>query len=245
MSVLIRITASILLAAATLALYTVGASAKALTCHGKTATQWLAAPGTLYYTEGDYVFVGSSGDDKFLFGADGGTDTVCGGPGNDQFDLVRDPGSIADGGQGDDTISVAFGAVGYGGSGNDSISADYATGYGGSSNDEMHGYHSGAFVDGGSGVDTIYVSLAARGEGGSGNDILAADSNSWADGSSGDDTLTSDYDQSWAAERLYGNSGNDTLISEGGNPLLDCCSGSRDVVTPNGATQVHRCETII
>lgn len=147
-----------------------GVDAKsAPTCKGKTATQWLTSPGTLSFTDGDDVFVGSSGDDFFLTGDWGGNDLVCAGGGDDE---IHASGWWSDvyAGTGNDSIWIDGGNA-YGESGDDWISAAYSNVYGGSGNDYIEESYYGT-ANGGSGNDEIYGWYAASLLGGAGNDYV-------------------------------------------------------------------------
>lgn len=141
-------------------------------CFGKTATRWLTSPGTLFFTSGDDVFVGSSGSDKFGLGDEGGTDVVCARGGDDYIYYVAGSGSIADGGSGADEVWATNGAIANGGSGDDHVNAlEGATANGGSGADSIVATD-GAIADGGSGTDDVVGVNAGELLGGSGNDLL-------------------------------------------------------------------------
>ena len=95
--------------------------------------------------------------------------------------------------------------------------------YGGSGDDlQVTANGAGGRAKGGSGSDFVLVSNGATGDGGSGNDTVV-----------GRD-----------AAALFGGSGSDTVVNQVGNPKIDC-GAAFDTVTPNGATDVRRCERTI
>jgi hypothetical protein len=60
-----------------------------------------------------------------------------------------------------------------------------------------------------------------------------------SNGGSGDDSLRGIF-----AAVLLGGAGSDTVLNSPGDPKIDCGS-AYDTVTPNGATDVRRCENVI
>lgn len=173
-----------------------GSSASAKTapsCMGFTATQHLIEPGTLTFTAGNDVLVGSDGDDLFIVGLDdwGGIDIVCGNGGNDEIHSNSSPGSMIFGDEGADTIWAQSGTTARGGPGND----------------RLIGYGAGTVLHGDEGADRVDIYLHAAGYGGpddddmranngglafgeAGNDVIATRNGSIAHGGAGDDTLT-------------------------------------------------------
>jgi Ca2+-binding RTX toxin-like protein len=173
------------------------------TCHGKKATASLKTPGTLAFTSGNDVLVGSNGADTFQGGTAGGTDLVCGNGGDDAID-IDGVGSAAYGGLGNDTINVTNGATGYGETGDDALTATGA----------------GSTADGGAGNDWVTANDGAIARGGSGNDQV--------DG--------------FTANSLYGDSGEDTVYSEGTASLVDCGSNFDEYASFGAAPTIKRCE---
>jgi hypothetical protein len=82
-------------------------------------------------------------------------------------------------------------------------------------------------------------SAGGRAEGGSGGDLVIATGGATADGGSGNDEVAS-----FDAAALRGGSGSDYVNNISGNPRIDCGSAF-DTVSPNGATDVRRCERVI
>lgn len=169
------------------------------TCQGKVATQYLMKAGTLHFTSGDDVLVGSSGSDIFAKPETaeevGGTDLVCGRGGDDTIQMWGSFGdSRAYGDAGDDFIYVQETATAYGGSGNDNLEAEFnAKAYGESGNDQLSSTDGTeqTILDGGSGNDRI-VTFNNSGKiyGGSGRDNLNVFDSSLVDCGSGVDTYS-------------------------------------------------------
>jgi Ca2+-binding RTX toxin-like protein len=142
------------------------------TCLGKPATHVMQpGEGTFHGGPGNDVVVGSSVSDNVELD-EGGFDVVCGNGGVD-FLEVYGPGSIADGGPGNDWISAYYGSTGRGGSGADTIQATQANGRaeGGSGSDTLF-TENGGVADGGSGDDTLLGFSAGALYGGSGSDFV-------------------------------------------------------------------------
>lgn len=208
------------------------------TCHGKKATEWLTSPGTLTSSNNDAVIVGTSGNDTIY--AYGWRTTVCGGGGNDYIEIYQD--SLGDGGTGNDTV-YAYNGAAIGGSGDDYVSGSGvdSTAAGGSGDDWVE-LNNGATGDGGSGNDTVRAfGTGTVGHGGSGDDRVEAYFGATGDGGSGNDTVGGYY-----AEQLLGGAGDDVINSQYTNALIDCGSGTADVLTTYDVSTatVRRCEQV-
>lgn len=223
------------------------------TCHGKKATQWLTAPGTLYFTEGDDVLVGSSGDDQFLYTLSGGVDLVCAGAGNDYIEIYGS-GSVAYAGSGNDGIRAGSRATAYAeggddgylyaeneatidaGPGNDYGAAYYsAVLYAGSGNDEFDAWFGGV-VYGGSGADTLGA-YGGTVDGGGGNDHTSAVSGGVANGGSGNDHVAGN-----GAASLNGGSGRDFVEAVSTAGVIDCGSNVDTYATDGSESALLNCE---
>jgi Ca2+-binding RTX toxin-like protein len=153
-------------------------------------------------SEGNAVLYGGAGDDiligNIVYGEEGddvlfGNALAVGGVGNDRitmFSLAEDAdGGLAfggegddiiigeslanaDGGAGNDAISLRRGGFGAGGAGNDTLTAfDIATLEGGEGNDDLLLFGGGE-ADGGAGDDDITAAFYSTVRGGAGNDIV-------------------------------------------------------------------------
>ena len=191
-------------------------AAKVKKCHGKVATQVLTSSGTLYFTEGDDVFVGSNENDDFLL-AEGdtpsGTDIVCGGSGEDAILAVGGPGSIADGGSGSDMVAAVEGALALGGAGDDFL---VVAAYGGKA-DGGSGNEGNSFLIGDLPLFSDYLDFF-----GDNAEILQyggvwALYGSTADGGSGNDLVGG-----IEAGTLLGGSGSDEVVVFGPADRVDC-----------------------
>src|SRR5262245_26183257 len=160
---------------------------------------------------------GTAGDDWIL--GSPGDDTIYGLGGNDY--ICDEAGNnLLDGGKDDDHL-LGVGTL-RGGSGRDCVVA----------------YGEGSLADGGSGDDWEvlgYDGASANGGSGSEYDVYAEDGGA-ADGGSGNDWVFGYY-----ASALFGGSGKDFVVNEGGDPRMDCGS-AYDQYDPNGATSIRRCE---
>jgi hypothetical protein len=86
----------------------------------------------------------------------------------------------------------------------------------------------------------VAAGAGGRAEGGSGSDLaVVATDEATADGGSGNDFVVGTR-----AGALYGGSGGDIVANTAGTPKIDCGSAF-DRVSPNGATDVRRCEQTI
>jgi Ca2+-binding RTX toxin-like protein len=153
-----------------------------------------------------------------------GNDVVIGTSGADTIFLDQSGGiDRVCGLGGNDTLSSrGIGGGAEGGTGNDNIVVILsAVGRGGAGNDTVAAYYDGARAEGESGSDTVHAGIGGNADGGSGDDIVTVAQALTAAGGSGDDTIT----------------------NVEGNPAIDCGSG-HDTVTPNGATNVLRCEVV-
>ena len=167
----------------------------------------------------DYEIFGRGGNDVIDIDALQGTFYISGGSGNDTI-MTGLTGSHAtfevDGGSGNDTI-IGVGGTNHfdGGSGNDTLSGAFGT----------------FWLEGGAGDDTLSLGSFATGvlEGGSGNDVLTGNaqrSSFVMYGGSGNDRLQAVGNFSHIHEEFYGDSGNDTITSLGGDDLLDGGEGN-------------------
>ncbi len=152
--------------------------------------------------EGNAVLHGGAGDDiligNIVYGEDGddvlfGNALAVGGDGNDRITLfsldeeaqgglafggdgddiiIGESVANADGGQGNDAISLRRGGFAAGGTGNDTLTAfDIATLEGGEGNDDLLLFGGGE-ADGGAGDDDITAAFFSTVRGGTGNDIV-------------------------------------------------------------------------
>jgi Ca2+-binding RTX toxin-like protein len=150
-------------------------------------------------TSDGFLAMGDAGNDTIVnaYSGGGGVDLVFGGDGNDS--LSGDTTHY--GGDGDDTIFAEMGR-GYGDSGNDRVTAQYA--YGGEGNDALRllpfsgeGYLSRSEAYGGDGDDTLHGALDYTYEaggakilsGGAGNDLIYAKGGEHVDAGAGNDTV--------------------------------------------------------
>lgn len=152
-------------------------AATAPRCQGVQATDWLTSPGTLEFTAGNDVLVGSTGADTISGGVDGGVDLVCGGKGNDEI-TIKGAGSHAEGGPGADDIDAYDGASANGGSGDDL----------------MHAFGEGSIVHGSSGSDSLFAEDGATASGESGNDEIRGYQANKLLGGSGKDRIADDFE---------------------------------------------------
>jgi hypothetical protein len=163
------------------------------TCQGVPATQWLTVPGTLNFTPGNDVFVGSSGNDDFLasWQSNGGVDIVCAGGGNDLIEgLESAPGSVFYGEGGADVIHATAGTTGKGGAGADWVGA-YGSGavvYGEGGPDNLRAFD-GAVAYGGTGNDTGEAVSFGEVYGEQDHDVLLAHGDGFAHGGPGNDII--------------------------------------------------------
>lgn len=142
------------------------------TCFGRHATiNGTQQDDVLRGTKKDDVIISGSGQDR-IFGA-GGADLICAGKGNDRIQDGEDALGARDffrGGSGNDEISMSGGGrdllhgwilgisgVAFGGSGNDTLNAGFASAkiYGGPGEDHLVGSHGGDRLDGGAGNDNL------------------------------------------------------------------------------------------
>ena len=119
--------------------------------------------------------------------------------GADSFTNTSSINSMAEGGDGDDTLTGGFGDDDLrGGSGLDTL-------IGNNGNDYLYGGNRNDVLEGGSGHDIL--------SGGNGADVLK--------GGHGNDTLSGGYGHDW----IFGNDGIDTLHGDSGNDYIDGGSG--------------------
>lgn len=123
---------------------------------------------------GNTLAMGGAGDDRitmFALDPENAPDGLAfGGEGNDI--IIGDSRINADGGEGDDAITLRLGGFANGGAGNDTISAfDTATVEGGEGNDDIF-MLGGGQVDSGAGDDSVTTTMYTTVKGGKGNDVI-------------------------------------------------------------------------
>jgi Ca2+-binding RTX toxin-like protein len=125
---------------------------------------------------GNTLAVGGEGNDRITMFAlnpedeEAGSGLAFGGSGDDT--IIGEVGINADGGDGNDVISLRAGGFASGGAGDDMITSfDNATVEGGAGADDIL-MLAGGKADGGDGADTITTTLYATASGGKGNDIV-------------------------------------------------------------------------
>lgn len=125
---------------------------------------------------GNTLAVGGSGDDRITMFATGSDEETAkeglafGGDGNDV--IIGEARISAEGGDGDDAISLRAGGFANGGAGNDKLTAfDEATLEGGAGDDDLM-LLAGGKVDGGEGKDDITATFYSTVSGGKGDDLV-------------------------------------------------------------------------
>lgn len=211
------------------------------TCFGLPATQILDRPGTLNFTSGNDVFIGSHGRDRFVYGETaqfGGVDYVCAGGGHDYietFDQIT-----VDGGRGNDTVIGGEQTTVYGGPGNDTLVGDLSSElWGGDGNDTINGR--GAQVYGEAGNDDLSGTNRSQVFGGPGKDKIFAGFFSVGRGEEGNDRL-----EVGSSSTILGGEGNDRLENVDRGHFMDCGPGRDRVMVGNPPPiEVTNCETTL
>ena len=193
----------------------------------------------------DIIYAGAGND--IIYAWSSGSKTIYAGLGNDRISVVDYSSSgdehTIDAGVGNDIISLFTGgdnAVVYAGVGNDRIdmSVDDGSGilYSGTGDDDISVFINDGFVDAGQGNDNIFSGGSSVINAKAGDDLIGlALSDGPAKAGSGNDTIftptlfdvVSDYS-------IYGESGNDTVISGPGNDTIYGGSGD-DLINLRGS----------
>ena len=191
-------------------------------------------PNLIVGDEGNNNITGTTQDD--LIRGLGGNDTLDGVAGNDTVDGGEGTNTL-NGGEGNDVLVNNFG-IADGGAGNDSLSVDYSefgeavvnTVYG----DRFTRQNSSASLLNYQGIEQFNITGTDFNDtlrGGTGNDSIAsAAGNDSLLGSTGNDTLNGETGN----DTLQGDAGNDTLIGGAGNDSLSDTSGNDSMIGGEG-----------
>jgi len=190
---------------------------------------------TPQHLQGDDRLEGGAGND-YLRGY-GGNDTLIGGAGRDQLlgeggddvleggDLypmvAAQPGDTVSGGEGNDSISLAYYQMGD--AGDDILDTGYAM-WGGDGDDVLR---DGVDMYGGSGNDTLMAwhgGSAMQGEGGD-DDLAGSDQSDWLAGGEGEDVI----EAAGGSDFIWGNEGADLALGGAGHDQLQGGAGEDEL----------------
>lgn len=147
----------------------------------------------VHLNAGNDLFTDNGQNDNF------GADKVFGGNGNDRI-FANGGADELHGQNGNDNIGAGIGAdLVFGGNGNDRI-------FGGAGNDRLHGGNGADTINAGDGHDRVW--------GNNGNDVVYL-------GTGFDTFYDNGQNDSYGADRVYGQAGNDTLYGGGGADYLN------------------------